>query len=463
MPCGVARHVRLELDISSSSGSIFFKLYEITLLKTIQTACASAGGCRHGGICESAARGGRCTCPLSLGCTHAGCGWAGDTCERPACQSGHYGPAISCNSQLTPTRGRCGGPNTCTCQPGFHNTVGISQCLDTQCGDGATTAVSGEQCDDGNTRDGDGCDASCQLESNPDVQRVLSSVATDRKLPQKDVQGGEVTRETLAATLGVSTEQIQSFRVSGSGPQAEVIYEFVPYVFTTTGCGCHNGGDCVTKNFRKACECSVGFSGAQCETSLCSRACDHGGTCAGKDVCIGCAEGWSGDFCGTMTHSYASVTVVGACVCASVLFVAIIVVLCKLSWVPIQARGGFDLIASLLGGTIWVLSAIVPLRGELVGFDANQPSLWQLYLPLVCGFGLWLGANLIYIRAMVMVHINVTVPLHSLLLLPLALVPWVLASAFRSMLVTMLTCLLAIFYCVSATAVFVETIYICLV
>lgn len=48
-----------------------------------------------------------------------------------------------------------GGVNTETCD---------SDCTLPECGDGLTNPNAGEECDDGNIVDGDGCDASCQME-----------------------------------------------------------------------------------------------------------------------------------------------------------------------------------------------------------------------------------------------------------------------------------------------------------
>ncbi len=62
------------------------------------------------------------------------------------------------------------GGSTTGGQPGFDTTCDGSPCPDVQqpgetgtCGDG--TLTSGEACDDGNTRDGDGCTAACAVES----------------------------------------------------------------------------------------------------------------------------------------------------------------------------------------------------------------------------------------------------------------------------------------------------------
>ena len=48
-------------------------------------------------------------------------------------------------------------------------------CLMGACGDGIVDVFS-EECDDGNTEDGDGCDAVCEIETDPGVLPTLASI-----------------------------------------------------------------------------------------------------------------------------------------------------------------------------------------------------------------------------------------------------------------------------------------------
>ena len=50
--------------------------------------------------------------------------------------------------------------------------------LEGDCGDGVLNAVSGEQCDDGDNNDGDGCSATCGEEAGWDCQGAPSVCST---------------------------------------------------------------------------------------------------------------------------------------------------------------------------------------------------------------------------------------------------------------------------------------------
>jgi cysteine-rich repeat protein len=91
------------------------------------------------------------------------CGQASDcasktpACQSPACSSG------ACSSK--PDSSQNG--NACTTPGGGTATCKDGVCTAGTCGDGTKDA--GEQCDDGNTTDGDGCDADCLLGCSSDV------------------------------------------------------------------------------------------------------------------------------------------------------------------------------------------------------------------------------------------------------------------------------------------------------
>jgi cysteine-rich repeat protein len=75
----------------------------------------------------------------------------GDGCEAnctlPSCGNGIVDPGEQCDD--------AGESATCN-----------ADCTTATCGDGKLNATAGEQCDDGNTANGDCCDSACQFESN---------------------------------------------------------------------------------------------------------------------------------------------------------------------------------------------------------------------------------------------------------------------------------------------------------
>lgn len=81
---------------------------------------------------------------------------AGDGCDascrlenqQPVCGDGSIDAGEACDT----------GGESATCD---------ADCTLVQCGDGTRNATAGEECDDGNTAPGDGCDASCQVETGP--------------------------------------------------------------------------------------------------------------------------------------------------------------------------------------------------------------------------------------------------------------------------------------------------------
>jgi cysteine-rich repeat protein len=414
MRCATLRRVRLEME----SASFLIELYELTLLSRTPRPCevdasGGGGGCLHGGVCGA----GGCTCPHSLDCTHAECGWAGPACELAACVQ-----ALTCANS-----GTCGGPNTCTCRPGYYGTAGATQCTATVCGDGVH--VGAEECDDGNSVLGDGCGAGCTLEPPPPGTAQELGTATAGMLPRQSVSiNGNllpVTAATVAAALGVNEEQIRFYQNMGNG---WVNYRISRYKLTCVR-ECKNNGLCVIRQYVPSCACINAFSGLQCEISPCSRACDHGGICTGVDQCSNCCAGWSGAFCGTISHSTARwVLVIAAGLVFGMLSLSTLVVLCRWRWIPIKSRGPTSLLFSLWGGQVWLVAATVQIWAEPFGYDAADPSLWQMWLLLVAGFGVWFASNITYLRAMCQIHIFHAVPLNFFVKLVVALAPWVLVA-----------------------------------
>ena len=57
-------------------------------------------------------------------------------------------------------------PTGITCPPGTMCAASQAVCITDACGDGALDTGEGEQCDDGNTKNGDGCSKYCMFEKD---------------------------------------------------------------------------------------------------------------------------------------------------------------------------------------------------------------------------------------------------------------------------------------------------------
>jgi cysteine-rich repeat protein len=104
--------------------------------------------CDENATCENTPGGYGCLC-------NEGFEGSGITCtDVNECERGTHGCGINeaCVNQI-------GMPNTCECSPGYERQG--TRCVGA-CGNGERTA--GEQCDDGNDTDGDGCSTACDVE-----------------------------------------------------------------------------------------------------------------------------------------------------------------------------------------------------------------------------------------------------------------------------------------------------------
>ena len=109
--------------------------------------CAPPG---TGGRCENTEGGFTCSCQDGFEGT-------GVTCrDIDECADG----TLRCEGSGETCQNNVGMPAECVCRPGFLRTEG-GDCV-RACGDGRRTA--GEECDDGNTDDGDGCSSVCEIE-----------------------------------------------------------------------------------------------------------------------------------------------------------------------------------------------------------------------------------------------------------------------------------------------------------
>src|SRR5690606_7838147 len=105
-------------------------------------------------------------CVLDLCLTPGAC--SDDECTLITCGDGTVDPGEQCDDNNNTNGDGCSS----TCQIEISDT----------CGDG--TIDTGEQCDDGNVNNGDGCNNSCQVEQIPttalisdDVDRVLIAMS----------------------------------------------------------------------------------------------------------------------------------------------------------------------------------------------------------------------------------------------------------------------------------------------
>jgi hypothetical protein len=112
--------------------------------------------------------------------------------------------------------------------------------------------------------------------------------------------------------------------------------------------------------------------------------------------------------------------------------IGIIIVLWRRRWIPIRARGAASLIASYIGGIIWLMSALATVYAEDFDYDSAQPEpagWWGSWSVFVCGFGLWMTSNVVHLRAMVKIHIFHEIPMaffpHWCMI---GLLPWILLS-----------------------------------
>lgn len=169
------------------------------------------------------------TKPADDGCNTCGCidgQWA---CTLIGCGQTSGGPAECVDGETMPAGDGC---NTCTCyegqwactEKGCGDTTGGAECVDGDmkndgcndcvcveggwvctdkacpagCGDGKLDV--GEQCDDGNSEDGDGCAAACTLEGGDALKVCAQPYAMD----QLFVVGAKIVADTMIVDVEAS-------------------------------------------------------------------------------------------------------------------------------------------------------------------------------------------------------------------------------------------------------------------
>lgn len=144
---------------------------------TASDSCHEAGTCNpQSGICSNPVKtdGAHCDdgnpCTQSDVCSAGVCGGAPFSCPSPGapddCHVGACDGDGGCSLVNAPEGASCCGILSADhCGGAFHGTCQAGSCTNINaCGDGLVELALGETCDDGNTSDGDGCDAHCHVE-----------------------------------------------------------------------------------------------------------------------------------------------------------------------------------------------------------------------------------------------------------------------------------------------------------
>jgi cysteine-rich repeat protein len=139
--------------------------------------CGEAGTrCDGSTLRTCAPNGDGCLVEFSTNCLAAEqlCGGTPAACRAPECGDGKVeGPLETCDDGNTTPGDGCSA--TCRVETGFSCAGEPSVCQVALCGNGRVDA--GEECDDGNTRSGDGCTAECLREGQLSCPRVAATLS----------------------------------------------------------------------------------------------------------------------------------------------------------------------------------------------------------------------------------------------------------------------------------------------
>lgn len=121
------------------------------------------GACDLGGICQPNDQ-----CAVDVDCPTVPPAPADEQCTTPSCDVAGFSNVCRFTdvADATPCTLTGGGPGLCNagaCTPCMESPTLDTDCTPAECGDGTLNVTAGEQCDDGNLVDDDGCDSSCQF------------------------------------------------------------------------------------------------------------------------------------------------------------------------------------------------------------------------------------------------------------------------------------------------------------
>jgi cysteine-rich repeat protein len=199
---------------------------------TPSDSCHDAGVCdQQTGICSDPvkAEGAQCddgnACTQTDACSAGTCGGAAYSCP-PAADECHVGACNgdgTCSDVSAPDGTTCCGPIPSElCDSEFHGSCQAGTCANfNACGDGFIELALGESCDDGNTTNGDGCDATCHVEPFETTAPVkisgdlLCTTAVANAARKVAVDGSgtiyAVMRCSTGANVAVSTDRGATF------------------------------------------------------------------------------------------------------------------------------------------------------------------------------------------------------------------------------------------------------------
>lgn len=165
-----------------------------------QITCMASDQCHVAGTCDPMT--GMCSNPAAMDGTVCTSGMLPGTCSMGACAAcgdGVKSGTETCDDGNTTAGDGCNA--TCAVETGYTCTgTGAGSCAPT-CGDGLIRG--NEQCDDKNTTDGDGCSMACQLDISCAAGETPVIVTSSTAVPLVDATAGGAAGSALS-TISVS-------------------------------------------------------------------------------------------------------------------------------------------------------------------------------------------------------------------------------------------------------------------
>ncbi len=169
----------------------------------VSGACAIASCHQYYGDCNTSPGDG---CETNLTAT-GNCGACGNNCDDGNSCNGSETCVVTTAPTCQP--GAANAPACTACATGFCNASG--QCLASTCGDGCIDAASGEQCDDGNHYNLDGCDSACKYEMITRMTSLaLQTTAAPAALSCTPATNGLGAHAFTATAVGQFNPQFQT-------------------------------------------------------------------------------------------------------------------------------------------------------------------------------------------------------------------------------------------------------------